>query len=199
MDYRLPTTDYRPATTDDRPPLLADRRRGGCLSPTPYPKIGSCRTRTARVVYSIRRPNTPGRRQSPVPFKFEKLEIWKLAVKYVDAVYEMCEQLPAKERYNLNSQMRRAATSVALIIAEGSTGQSNAEQARFLSIALRSLIETVACQHLIARRNYQVDTKKLRQVYSDADRLAAKIQKFRKTLKYDRHQPMCVRSNRKKT
>ena len=47
--------------------------------------------------------------------------------------------------YILASQIKRAADSVSLNIAEGSTGQSNPEFARFLGIALRSNIEVVGC------------------------------------------------------
>jgi four helix bundle protein len=55
-------------------------------------------------------------------YKFEKLNIWQLALEYVDLIYELGECLPRSEEYNLKSQMIRAATSVALNIAEGSTG-----------------------------------------------------------------------------
>ena len=87
-------------------------------------------------------------------YKFEKLEVWQLALEYIDMIYKVAELLPKNEEYNLRSQIIRAATSIALNIAEGSTGQSDAEQNRFLGMALRSLIETVACLHLIKRRNY---------------------------------------------
>jgi len=89
-----------------------------------------------------------------MPFKFEKLEVWQLALEYIDLIYKIAEQLPRSEEYNLKSQMTRAATSIALNIAEGSTGQTDAEQARFLGLAIRSLLETVACQHIIKRRQY---------------------------------------------
>jgi four helix bundle protein len=62
--------------------------------------------------------------------------------------------LPRQEDFNLRSQIIRAATSIALNVAEGSTGQTNDEQARFLGLAIRSTLETVACQHLIRRRQY---------------------------------------------
>ncbi len=114
--------------------------------------------------------------------KFERLEIWELSINYVDLCYAISEQLPKREEFNLAAQLRRAATSVALNIAEGSTGQSDAEQARFLGMALRSLIETVACQHLIFRRQYAVDVALLRQAYKASDKLAAKIQAMRNTL-----------------
>ena len=83
--------------------------------------------------------------------KFEKLEVWQLAVEYVDLCYVIAEQLPRQEEFNLASQLRRAAVSIALNIAEGSTGQTDPEQARFIGMAIRSLVETVACQHLIRR------------------------------------------------
>jgi four helix bundle protein len=100
-----------------------------------------------------------------MPFKFEKLEVWQLALDYIDLIYEIADQLPRSEEYNLKSQITRAATSVALNIAEGSTGQTDAEQARFLGLAIRSLLETVACQHIISRREFLQDVTLLRQAY----------------------------------
>jgi four helix bundle protein len=88
-------------------------------------------------------------------FKFEKLDVWNAALDYLDLIYAIADALPKSEVYNLKSQIIRAGTSVTLNIAEGSTGQTDAEQARFLGMAIRSLIETVACQHIINRRNYE--------------------------------------------
>ena len=67
-------------------------------------------------------------------YKFEKLEVWQMAVEYIELIYKIAELLPKNEEYNLRSQITRAATSIALNIAEGSTGQSDAEQNRFLDI-----------------------------------------------------------------
>ena len=116
-------------------------------------------------------------------YKFEGLEVWQLALEYTDLIYDLAEQLPRSEEYNLKSQIIRAATSVALNIAEGSTGQSDAEQARFLGMAIRSLIETVACQHLINRRNYLKDTDQLGNAYRLSRKLFIKLQAFRTALK----------------
>lgn len=87
-------------------------------------------------------------------FKFEQLDVWKMSLDYCDSIYELANKLPESERFNLNSQITCAATSISLNIAEGSTSQSDPEQSRFLGMALRSLIETVACQRLITRRSY---------------------------------------------
>lgn len=84
-----------------------------------------------------------------MPHKFEQLAVWKMSLDYIDLVYEVAESLPHNEEYNLKSQITRAATSAALNIAECPQGQSEAEQARFLGMAVRSLIETVACQQII--------------------------------------------------
>jgi four helix bundle protein len=86
-------------------------------------------------------------------YKFESLEVWELSLEYVDMIYGIAAQLPETERYNLYSQVIRAGTSITLNIAEGSTGQSDREQGRFLGMAIKSLLETVACMKLIERRN----------------------------------------------
>ena len=87
-------------------------------------------------------------------YKFQSLIVYQLALDYVDLIYELAVNLPSTEIYNLRSQIIRAATSIALNIAEGSTGQSDKEQLRFLGLALRSYIETVACLDICDRRNY---------------------------------------------
>ena len=117
-----------------------------------------------------------------MPFKFENLEVWQLSIEYVDLMYQLGDSLLRQEEYNLKSQLIRAATSVSLNTAEGSTGQSDPEQARFLSMAIRSLLETVACLHLIRRRNYLSDASMLDVAYSKAEILAAKLHNFRKAL-----------------
>lgn len=122
-----------------------------------------------------------------MPFKFERLEVWRAALGYIDLIYEISSQLPRSEDYNLRSQTTRAATSVALNIAEGSTGQTDAEQARFLGLAIRSLLETVACQHLIHRREFTVDSELLRSAYCGAEALAAQLHTMRRTIAPDQH------------
>jgi four helix bundle protein len=117
-----------------------------------------------------------------MPYKFEQLEVWQLVMEYADVIYVLVEKLPRSEDYNLKSQIVRAATSVALNKAEGSTGQTDAKQARFLGMAIRSLIETVACQHLIRRRHYVSDESLITTVYSKSQILARKLQSFRKSL-----------------
>lgn len=114
-------------------------------------------------------------------YKFEKLEVYQRSLDYVDLMYSLARKLPRNEEFNLKSQLTRAATSIVLNIAEGSTGQSDAEQRRFLSMAMRSLLETVACQHLIARRRY-VSEEELADIYKVSEALFAKLQALRSAL-----------------
>ncbi len=115
-------------------------------------------------------------------YKFEKLEVWQFALEYIELIYTIADKLPETEKFNLISQIRRAATSIALNIAEGSTSQSDGEQSRFLGYAVRSLIETVACQHLIQRHGY-LESGILRDAYARSEILFAKLQAFRNSLK----------------
>jgi four helix bundle protein len=114
-------------------------------------------------------------------YKFQKLEIYQLALEYLDLLYELTARLPRSEDFNLKSQMPRAGTSTALNIAEGSTGQSDPAQLRFLGMALRSFIETVACQDVIERRNY-LSPEDLRPARELGKKLFAKIQAMRRSL-----------------
>ena len=114
-------------------------------------------------------------------YKFQKLEIYQLALQYIDLMYSLAEKLPRSEDFNLKSQLTRAATSIALNIAEGSTSQSGAEQSRFLGMALRSLIETVACQDIILHRRY-VKVEDLQEAQELGAKLFAKIQAMRRAI-----------------
>jgi four helix bundle protein len=116
-------------------------------------------------------------------YKFEQLEVYQLVLDYIDQIYVLAEKLPRSEDYNLKSQVIRAATSIALNIAEGSTGQSDAEQGRFLAMAIRSLLETVACQHIVQRRGYlKQDDTLLTQLDVAGQKLARKLQAMRKAV-----------------
>ena len=90
-------------------------------------------------------------------FKFEKLIIWQKAIEFGENIFLLSQKFPKEEMYNLSSQIRRAVDSIALNIAEGSIGQSDAEQKKFMGYAIRSLAEVVTCLHKAQRRKYITD------------------------------------------
>ena len=116
-----------------------------------------------------------------MPFKFEKLEIWKLAIEFSDRIHMMTKKFPKEELYVLTAQIKRAADSVSLNIAEGSTGQTNAEFNRFLSIALRSNIEVVGCIFLASKRNI-INEEDFNKVYTSCEEILVMINALRRSL-----------------
>jgi four helix bundle protein len=82
---------------------------------------------------------------------YHQLEIWQRAMTYVVQLYRWSADLPDSERYNLTAQVRKAATSVPLNIAEGSGCTSDGDFARFLGYAYRSLKEVVTALELCHR------------------------------------------------
>ena len=117
--------------------------------------------------------------------KFEKLEVWKPALEYLDMIYEIADKLPRSEERNTRSQILRAGASILFAIAEGSTGQTNAEQSRFLGIGIRSVIETVACLHVIKRRKLNDDIDLLRRTYRHSQLLFGKLVGMRRAVDPD--------------
>lgn len=114
-------------------------------------------------------------------FKFENLQVWQDAVEMTGIVHDVTVKFPSSESYVLTPQIKRAADSVALNIAEGSTGQSNPEFVRFLRYALRSAIEVVCCIYIAKRRKIILD-EDFNQIYQYANRLVKRIQALQKSL-----------------
>lgn len=114
-------------------------------------------------------------------FKFEKLEVWQDSMEIGYEVHLATRKFPKDELYVLTPQIKRAADSIALNIAEGSTGQTNAEFSKFLGYAIRSAIEVVSCL-FIAKRRRIISEEDFQKGYSNLDVLVRKIQALRRTL-----------------
>ena len=72
---------------------------------------------------------------------FRNYEVWQRTVHFIKNIYLFTEQLPNKEKYNLISQLERAAVSISLNISEGCARSSDKEFARFIEFALGSAFE----------------------------------------------------------
>ncbi|GIV35670.1 MAG: hypothetical protein KatS3mg032_0049 [Cyclobacteriaceae bacterium] len=115
-------------------------------------------------------------------FKFEQLKVWQRSVELSGEVYELTKKFPREEVYVLSAQLQRASDSIALNIAEGSTGQSNREFKRFLGIAIRSAVEVVCCFYLAKRRKL-VSEKEFTYFYEALSDLIKGMQALRKSIK----------------
>lgn len=80
-----------------------------------------------------------GRRPSMSDYK--DLVVWKNTMYLVEEVYGLCDTLPDYERYGLNSQMRRAVSSISNNIAEAFGRGTWREEVKFLRYAMGSANE----------------------------------------------------------
>ena len=114
-------------------------------------------------------------------FKFEKLDVWQKAINLSFDIHELTRTFPKEELYILTPQIKRAADSIALNIAEGSTGQSNAEFKLFIGYAIRSAIEVVSCLH-IGKKRKLVQVNKFQELYLELEIIIKMLQALRHTL-----------------
>ena len=114
-------------------------------------------------------------------FKFENLQVWQKALDLSSEVHAVTRTFPREELRVLTSQMLRAADSVSLNIAEGSTGQNNGELRQFLGYALRSAIEVAGCLH-IARRRRLLSEDSFARLYRQVEEVVKMLQGFRKAV-----------------
>jgi four helix bundle protein len=73
---------------------------------------------------------------------FESLDFYQDSLKLLKAAYRLADRLPDCERFNLSDQLRRAAASILLNIAEGYGRYHYLDRLRFMYIARGSLAET---------------------------------------------------------
>jgi len=117
-----------------------------------------------------------------IKVKFEKLEVWQKAVEYADLVYDATKAFPSEERGGLTGQLRRSAISVVSNIAEGTSGSSDADLARFIEIAYGLLLESVA-ELEIAERQQFLKAEVFESAYRKAEDQAKMLSGFRRSIK----------------
>lgn len=81
---------------------------------------------------------------------FEKLIAWQEAYGLSLLIYRITQNFPDHEKFGLTSQMRRAASSVPINLAEGNAKSSKKDRARYVEIAFASLQE-LHCECMLAR------------------------------------------------
>ncbi len=87
-------------------------------------------------------------------YNFRSLEVWQLGMDLVNRTYSLSRKFPSNEKFALTSQIRRAAISVPLNLAEGSIRHSKADFAHFIRFSLGSLVEVMTCLEISEQQNY---------------------------------------------
>ena len=84
----------------------------------------------------------------------EQLDVWRLAMQLVIGIYKLTEPFPSHEQFGLTAQLRRAAVSVPLNIAEGKGRYHRKEFIQFLYNARGSLYEVLTLLKLARELGY---------------------------------------------
>lgn len=89
-----------------------------------------------------------------IQLKHKSLDVYQVIRELVKETYKISLQLPSEEKFNMVQQIRRAALSVKLNLAEGSTRKSIIERKRYLEISRGSLVEIDAALETAIDLNY---------------------------------------------
>ncbi len=115
-------------------------------------------------------------------FRFLKFPVYLEIRKYIKTIYSVSAGFPNNEQFGLTNQIRRAATSIALNLAEGSDRGSDKDFQRFIQMAIGSLNETVAVLDIalengfITRENYDI-------ILLQAENIVKQLSGFKQSLK----------------
>jgi four helix bundle protein len=106
-------------------------------------------------------------------FNFENLRVYQDALDFSKQVYRITKIFPKNELFGLTSQLRRAASSIPLNIAEGS-GLTKTEFKNFLRRARGSICECVTILYLALDNGYVIENEQ-KKLYGDCQKLAKSI------------------------
>lgn len=102
-------------------------------------------------------------------YNFENLEVWKLSMKLVNLIYTITNNFPNEEKFALSSQIRRAAISISLNLAEGSGRKTSKDFANFVRNSIGSTLEVIACLKIAEQQriinNYSTIYNLLKELY----------------------------------
>jgi four helix bundle protein len=115
-------------------------------------------------------------------FRFQDLNIWKLAIRIANELFDLANELEGKKLYRFAEQLRGAAMSMSNNIAEGSGSSSKKEFAQFLNIARRSTFENANILILLQMRDL-LSKNALDNHLDQLDYLCRQITNFQLSLK----------------
>lgn len=113
-------------------------------------------------------------------FNFENLNVYQEALVFINAIYNRTANWPKDELFGLASQLRRAAVSIALNIAEGSS-RTKKDFRHFLDLSRGSVFECVAILSIALNRKY-ITAKEFELHYEFCNKLARMTSRLKTSL-----------------
>ncbi len=114
-------------------------------------------------------------------FRFEDLEIWKMAIDLADELFDIADTLEDRKLFRFADQLRGAGMSMSNNIAEGTGSTSKKELKQFLNIVRRSTFENANILIILYRRGL-IEEKLKNELLEQLDILCRKITNFQKLL-----------------
>lgn len=114
-------------------------------------------------------------------FRFQDLDIWKLAIEIADELFDIADTLEQKHLYRFAEQLRAAGMSMSNNIAEGSGSEWKKEFKNFLNIARRSAFENANILIILNRRKLLTEDV-VERLLDKLDKECRMITNFKKTL-----------------
>ena len=116
---------------------------------------------------------------------YNNLEVWQLGYELTLILYKLTESFPEHEQNNLTSQIRRAATSIPLNIAEGTSRFTKKSYLQFLQYAYGSIREVQVLIELSKDLGY-IKKKSYDDVSERIDKLSRKLFVFIKKVEREK-------------
>ncbi|MEK6948441.1 MAG: four helix bundle protein [Nanoarchaeota archaeon] len=108
---------------------------------------------------------------------FHNLEVWQIGYELVLDFYKITEKFPDSEKNNIISQIKRAAVSIPLNIAEGSTRSTSRAYSQFLNYSYGSIKE-LEVLIMLSRDLKYIDDEEYRMFFEKLDKLSRKLYSF---------------------
>ena len=112
---------------------------------------------------------------------YRDLDAWKVSMDLTVRVYELIPRLPACERFEMCSQLRRAAVSVPSNVAEGQANGPGRRYSNHVRIASGSVAELSTCVEVCQRVGY-IDQRTASGLQDDLTRTATLLHGLRNSI-----------------
>ncbi len=114
-------------------------------------------------------------------FRFQNLEVWRMAIDLGNAVIDIADVLEQKKLFRFAEQTRGVAMSISNNIAEGSGSASVRDFSRFLGFARRSTFELANILHILEMRGH-IDRETRDDLWDKAEILSREITTLQRCL-----------------